>query len=264
MAMSVINGENSHPKKGTRPLSSALKTLSMLDTIARFNRPVRFAELTRAIGGARASNYQKLVTLVAAGWVEATPDGAFRLTLHPARIGSIAFNQAGLGTHMYPIMEALSAELGESVTLAVLDKDQLYIIEEVMTHDLLRVSYRVGTTMTLETTASGRVFAAFITPERRKQLEAQKIPLPDAETIARVRREFYATSHRTKPAEILAIGVPIFDAQKRIMAVLSVAGPYERIDVAKSRLALLKAASQFMSEAGGWIPWEQVSADPLR
>src|SRR5690606_10440274 len=126
--------------------------------IASFNRPVRLAELSRKIGGSRATNYQKLITLIEAGWVESVPDGSYRLTLHAARVGSIAFNQAGLGTRMHPIMEALSAELGESVTLAVLDSDMLYIIEEVLTQDLLRVSYRVGTTMRIENTASGRVF----------------------------------------------------------------------------------------------------------
>ncbi|MDN2565062.1 IclR family transcriptional regulator [Aquibium sp. A9E412] len=246
---------NDQARGGTRALSSSLRTLAMLDTIAGFNRPVRFAELARAIGGSRASNYQKLVTLVEAGWVEGTPEGAYRLTLHAARIGSVAFNQAGLGKRMHPIMEALSAELGESVSLAVLDNDVLYIIEEVMTQDLLRVSYRVGTTMKIENTASGRVFAAFVSPEHRAKLVAQGIALPDAQTLERVRGAFFATSHRGEKAEILAVGAPVFDAQQRIIAVLSIAGPYDRIDVERSRLALMRAVSRFMNESGGFKPW---------
>ena len=242
-------------KTGTRPLSSSLRTLAMLDEIASFNRPVRFAELSRKIGGSRATNYQKLITLVEAGWVEPVNDGFYQLTLHAARVGSIAFNQAGLGMRMHPIMEQLSAELGESVTLAVLDNDSLYIIEEVLTQDLLRVSYRVGTTMRIENTASGRVFTAFITDTHRAALEAKGNKLPDQTTLETVRREFFATSRRDQKAEILAVGVPIFDPQRRIIAVLSIAGPYDRIDVEKGRQALMRAASRFMNETGGWKPW---------
>lgn len=250
-----MKAERDAPKTGTRPLSSSLRTLAMLDEFASFNRPVRFAELSRKIGGSRATNYQKLVTLVEAGWIEPVNDGLYQLTLHAARVGSIAFNQAGLGMRMHPIMEALSTELGESVTLAVLDNDSLYIIEEVMTQDLLRVSYRVGTTMRIENTASGRVFTAFITDAHRAALEAMGTKLPDQATIDTVRREFFSTSRRDQKAAILAVGVPIFDPQRRIIAVLSIAGPYDRVDVERARLALMRAASHFMNETGGWKPW---------
>ncbi len=253
--MKTNDWEERAPQTGTRPLTSPLKTLAMLDEIASFNRPVRFAELSRKIGGSRATNYQKLITLIEAGWVESVPDGFYRLTLHAARVGSIAFNQAGLGKRMHPIMEELSVELGESVTLAVLDNDMLYIIEEVLTQDLLRVSFRVGTTMRIENTASGRVFAAFITPRHFDRLAAKGVRLPDQATVEQVRREFYATSRREQKAEILAVGVPVFDPQQRIIAVLSIAGPYDRIDVEKGRVALMRAASRFMNETGGWKPW---------
>lgn len=254
--MGPDNDKDRNPvKTGTRPLSSSLRTLAMLDEIASFNQPVRFAELSRRIGGSRATNYQKLVTLIEAGWVEPTVDGYYQLTLHAARVGSIAFNQAGLGKRMHPIMEELSAELGESVSLVVLDNDSLYIIEEVLTQDLLRVSYRVGTTMRIENTASGRIFAAFISDKHRAALKAKGIATPDDATLETVRREFYATSHRDQKSEILAVGVPVFDTQQRIIAVLSIAGPYDRIDVEKGRQALMRAASRYMSETGGWKPW---------
>ncbi|MBE2277057.1 MAG: IclR family transcriptional regulator [Rhodobacteraceae bacterium] len=240
---------------GTRPLSSSLRTLAMLDEIASFNRPVRFAELARKIGGSRATNFQKLITLVEAGWVEPNAAGEYQLTLHAARVGSIAFNQVGLGKRMHPIMEQLSAELGESVSLVVLDKDALYIIEEVLTQDLLRVSYRVGTTMRITDTASGRIFAAFISDRHRQDLVAAGTVLPDAEIIAAVRRDHYATSHRAEKSDILAVGVPVFDAQQRIIAVLSIAGPYDRVNVAAARPALMRATSRFMTETGGWKPW---------
>lgn len=256
--MDMDGRDRNAPKTGTRPLSSSLRTLAMLDEIATFSRPVRFAELSRKIGGSRATNYQKLITLVEAGWVEQISDGFYQLTLHAARVGSIAFNQAGLGKRMHPIMEELSAELGESVTLAVLDNDSLYIIEEVLTPDLLRVSYRVGTTMRIENTASGRVFAAFISEKHRAQLVSQGVKLPDPATTDVVRRQYYATSRREQKAEILAVGVPIFDAQQRIVAVLSIAGPYDRVDVEKGRVALMRAASRFMNETGGWKPWGDI------
>jgi IclR family transcriptional regulator, KDG regulon repressor len=240
---------------GTRVLSSALRTFAVLDALAEFDQPVRLPDLTRRLGGSRATTYQKLITLVAAGWVEQTADGSFQLSMRPVRTASAAYRQAGLGKRLFPAMQLLSSELKESVSLVILDHDILYIIEEVLTKDLLRVNFRVGTTMQIESTASGRVFAAFMSDAHRRDLRKAGVRLPDEETLKRVRREFYATSHRAQRSEILAVGVPIFDANEKCIAVLSVAGPYDRVDVEKSRLALMKTVSRFMNDIGGWKPW---------
>ncbi len=254
-AIELTGADTEEQGGGTRALSSSLRTLAMLDTMAGFPRPFRFPELSKLVGGSRAGNYQKLITLVAAGWVEALADGYYRLSLHAVRVGGAAQTQAGLGLRLRPLMETLSAELGESVSLVVCDRDVLYIIDEVLTRDLLQVSFRVGTTMTLEQTASGRVFAAFMSEAELAALKAEGVPLPDDAVLAEVRRTYYATSKRAQKSEILAIGAPIFDVNRRCIAVLSVAGPYDRIDVEAGRLALMRTVSRFMNQSGGWKPW---------
>lgn len=240
---------------GTRPLSSSLRTLEILDTIAEFDEPFRLSDVTRKVGGSRATVYQKIVTLMAAGWIEQLPDNRYRLSHHATRIGTAALNQAGLAKRIHPLMDRLSTELGESVSLAVLDGTAIYIVDEVLTPDLLRVSFRVGTTMAMETTATGRVLAAFMSEGQRRQMEEQAIALPDQATIARVREQFYATSERPGQAEVLAVAAPIFDGYRRCIAVLSVAGPPQRIDLEQARMALMRATSVAINEIGGWKPW---------
>jgi DNA-binding IclR family transcriptional regulator len=54
---------------GVRPLSSVLKSLAVLDALARAHRPQRLMELAQALEESRATTYQRLLTLTQAGWI---------------------------------------------------------------------------------------------------------------------------------------------------------------------------------------------------
>ena len=86
-------------------------------------------------------------------------------------------------------------------------------------------------------------------------IDLERAFVPDDAVLAEVRRTYFATSKRAQKSEILAIGAPIFDVNRRCIAVLSVAGPYDRIDVEAGRLALMRTVSRFMNQSGGWKPW---------
>ena len=61
---------------GVRALSSVLKSLAVLDALAKSMRPLRLMDLARALDESRATTYQRLLTLTHGGWVEQTADGA--------------------------------------------------------------------------------------------------------------------------------------------------------------------------------------------
>jgi DNA-binding IclR family transcriptional regulator len=63
-----------------RLLGSAMKCLALLDALASESGPAGVSELARRTETARGTTYQRLQTLVAAGWVEAVGEGKYRLT----------------------------------------------------------------------------------------------------------------------------------------------------------------------------------------
>jgi DNA-binding IclR family transcriptional regulator len=209
---------------GVRPLGSVLKTLDLLDHLGRCALPQRLATMARETGASRSTVYQRLVTLIEAGWVEQTAEGAFRLTLRPARLAKAAAEQAGLGMRTLPVLEALCAETGEAASLAVLEGGEPCIVQRVEPKGVLRVEMRVGSTMSLTESASGRVLMAYADPSTRARLA----PDSDAALLAEVRRNGHSISSGRSMEGIRAAAVPVFDHAGACLAALSLVAPIAR------------------------------------
>jgi DNA-binding IclR family transcriptional regulator len=216
--------EEEAPATGVRPLSSALKTLALLDHLGRSRQAVRLATLSRELGIGRATIYQRLVTLIAGGWVEQTSEGHFRLTLRAARVAQAATEQAGLGARTLPILEALTAETGEAASLAVLEDDEPCIVQRVEPQGVLRVEMRVGATMSLGGSASGRVLLAYVDPAKARRLA----PELDPAILEAVRESGHSISSGKTMEGIRAAAVPVFGHDGSCVAALSLVAPVQR------------------------------------
>lgn len=79
-----------------RSLSTVLKTFAVLDVLAKSSRPLRLIDLAHQTDEARGAVYQRLVTLVEAGWIDALDDGTYRLSLRTVPFANVALEQADL------------------------------------------------------------------------------------------------------------------------------------------------------------------------
>jgi DNA-binding IclR family transcriptional regulator len=228
---------------GVRPLSSALKTLHVLDLLGSQERPVRLAEVARASGMSRATAHQKLVTLVRAGWIEHTAEGAYQLSLHAARIGSMALAHAGLGERLVPFLRELVAAAGETASLAVMDGAKAHIVQRVEAAGMLRADLHVGAMLDLAESASGRVLVAFADAPTLDRLRHDGVPLPAEKLLAQVRRERFAASSGKSFAGVRGAAVPIFGPHGGCTAALSLVGPLPRFNVERARAPLQRAAA---------------------
>lgn len=232
---------------GVRPLSSVVKTLAVLEALAGARRSLRLAELSRAMAMARGTTYQRLVTLIRAGWVEQIEDGSFRLTLHATRIGNAALEQASLGDRMVPFLRSLVDEAGETASLAVLDGVDPIIVQRVESSGVLRAELRVGATLSLDHSASGQVLAAFAEPHQRTLFAERGAALPAETVMAAVRATRFAVSTSQRIEGIGAVAAPIFDAAGHCLAALSLVGPLPRFETERMRGPLLAAAERINS-----------------
>ncbi|MGN6460489.1 MAG: IclR family transcriptional regulator [Pseudolabrys sp.] len=242
--------ERTKPVGKVRPLSSVLKTLGLIEIIAKQGKPTRLADIARAAGMGRGAAHQKLVTLAQAGWIEHADNG-YRLSLHAARIGSSALEQASLGERVVPFLEDLVSQSQETASLAVITGDAACIVQRVESVGVLRAELRIGAMLDLPNSASGRVLVAFAKDHQLEEWRKREIALPDEKIVAQVKREKFADSSGLSYEGVRAIAAPVFDEHRQCVAALSLVGPLPRFNGAKLRPHLERAAARITAHIGG-------------
>lgn len=223
-----------------RPLSTALKCFDLIDKLAEAPRAARLADIARQIGESRATTYQRLLTLCDAGWVERLQDDTYRLSLKPCRIGYAALGQAGLGDRALPVLEDLTQQTGETSSLVVLDDGALVIAQRVESRGVLRADLRIGTELSVQDSASGKIWLTFGSASSRDRLDGA---LPDAQRAKIQKQGFALGGGGTTLAGIGAVAVPVFDGGPHCIASLSLVGPETRLD-ANAVIPHLKRAAR--------------------
>jgi DNA-binding IclR family transcriptional regulator len=240
-----------------RPLSTAVKTLALLDDLGRRDRAVRLSELAADLDAGRSTIYQRLVTLIAAGWVEQTEDGRFQLTMRAMKVAGAAVAQAGLGERTLPILRKLVAQVGETASLAVVQDVAAVIIQRVEVGGVLQARAPLGTTMSLRDSASGRVLLAFADPDEAGSLMRAGADLPDEEVLLSVRGSGIGAA--AEHVVVRAVAAPVFDHRHRCVAALSLVGPKGRFDAGRMTAPVLAAAGELSTMLGG-EPWTRSRA----
>lgn len=229
---------------GVRPLSTALKVLEVLAFFSEKRRPQRLSDVASGLGLSRATAYQRLLTLVAAGWLEQDEGGAYRLSMLTTRMAAAAMDQADLGTRADPVLHRLVEETGETASLSIIDRGQPCIVARVDSDTLLRAEQKMGTIMSLEGSASGRILVAFADEGQLERLRNGPHPLPAEDTLPQIRAQGYALSSGYTQTGVQAIAAPVFDRPDRCSATLSLVAPDIRFDESRFSKPLIEAAAE--------------------
>lgn len=228
---------------GVRPLSTVLKTLELVDLFARQTRPMKLADVAREGGLSRATAYQRLLTLIEAGWLEQDSDGRYRLSMLAVRLSAAALDQADIGTRAEPALARLVGAVNETCSLAILDRGLPCIVARVETDSLLRAEQKLGTSLSLEGSASGRVLVAYADPLTLDQLREGAHPLPSDDVLAEVSAQGYALSSGYTQTGVLGLAAPVFDLHGHCRATVSLVVPVSRFDLDAFKEPMLAAAA---------------------
>jgi DNA-binding IclR family transcriptional regulator len=228
-----------------RLLQSTLRCLDVLDALAASDRPVAISDLSRRMSVRRGTLHQQLQTLVYAGWVRQNPDARYYLSLRAVHIGKVALEQAGIAARLLPLLEELAFRTGEAPAIAVLDVDNVLIVQRVESQQLVRADIKVGTRMPLVGSAAGMVLLAYASPEKLAQLADRGVRVPAEERLAEVRTRGYAVQRDGFTPGLSAAAVPISMGDDEELLTLSMAAPTERFDEQRTVDHLLGAVKRF-------------------
>lgn len=223
-------------------VQSVDRALELLAAVAASDHAPTVAELAETCGINRSTAWRLLATLQAHGMVErASSTSGYRVGYGALSLGAAA-DVASVVRRVRPVIEALSAETGETVSLAIVKAVTLEYVDHV---SVTGATFQPWTQdqISLHSTSSGKIFLAWLSPEERDGALPQMLErytdstivertLLDAE-LAEAQRLGFARCVGEDAALTNGVSAAALDARRRPIAVVNVWGPERRIPLAR-------------------------------
>ncbi len=209
-----------------------------LDILSRFT-PAKscwgITELSRDLKLPKSSIHRMVKTFEKKGFLRQRADsGEYEIGYRMLELtGALVGETEGLRVRAAPYLRHLHESLRCTVSLRVMEKDELVILDRIDTPQHLRVVFPVGAHLPCNHGAAGKLFLAFGAASRsiRDLVRGGKIKrltdktptsakLIDAE-LAKIRQKGYAISRGEAIPGVWGISAPVFDSNGHIRAALA-------------------------------------------
>lgn len=184
--------------------------------------------------------FRVIRTLEAEGFVEQTPEGAYRLGGALLRLGFAALDGMDLVRAAAPHLRALARQTNETVNLGVLDGVETRYLHRIRNADLVTAEIRVGSRLPAACTSMGKLLLAFLTVDEFDQklpkldFQAARGPRairtkkPFLAEIARIRKNGFAVQDEELEYGLRSVAAPVRDRSERVVAAVNIAVPATR------------------------------------
>jgi DNA-binding IclR family transcriptional regulator len=234
-----------------RSIRAIRQGFALLRAIETHGEAMPISTLAAAAGMSAGQAHAYLAAFREVGLIRQEPGGdryelgPYALTLGLAALARLDVREASL-----PPMRRLRDATGEAVHLALWSGSSPVIVARLDGHRALPVSIRIGFALPLDSSASGRVFLAFL-PEARRLAEAALAgadTTPLARLAAETRRRRLARTDSLVANGFAALSASVFDHEGGLAAAMTVLGPAGVLD-ARLDGPLARALSEAASEA---------------
>jgi IclR family acetate operon transcriptional repressor len=230
---------NGKPDRDAGVIRSVDRAVAILDLLARDGWRAG-AEVARELGVHRSTALRLLGTLERHNLVERDPRTAkYRLGRRLPQLASVVTGEFDLRFVARPVCERLAGALGETVTLDVLDADEIVPIEQATgSTSVVSVNW-LGRRTPVHCTASGKVILAFAPVAVRQRLLARPLERRTPHTIvdrAELEEQLaaaidagFARTYQELEMGLDAIAAPVHSADGAVVAAIDVSGPAHRL-----------------------------------
>ncbi|MEX0327787.1 MAG: IclR family transcriptional regulator [Ruegeria sp.] len=243
------------------------KACDVLDQVAAFGRPVRFAELLDESAFPKATLYRFLQSLTNQGMLSYDPE---RQTYTPGmrlvRLAHAAWTQSSLAPIARPFLDALSRETGETVHLAQLDSSQVLYVDKRNATQPVEMYSQAGKVGPAYCTGVGKAMMAYLDKDALDEaVSQQSYHRFTAKTLASesalradldlIRQRGFAVDDEEHEPGIICVACPILTSGNRMLGAISVTGSTERMDFKQLEAwvpRVRRVAEQIGVEAQAW------------
>lgn len=234
-----MSNNRARSSSGGSLVQSVDRAVSVLELLA-LQGEAGVTEMATELGVHKSTAFRLVSALELRGLVEQSGDrGKYRLGFGIIRLAGATVGQLDLTQQGRPVCEALAAELGETVNLAVADGgvvinvDQVWGSASVMSHNW------IGRRTPLHATSSGKVLLANMSSELREKALAAPLERFTEYTITDKRRlrenldpvldKGLGYALEEFEVGLNAVAAPIYSYDGAIVAALSASGPSYRL-----------------------------------
>ena len=223
-------------------VATNVRLLLILEVLADAGRPLTPTEINAKIGLPKQSIHRLCHTLVELGYLERAQD-ARRLTpsLKLRRMAASLSAPTPLDIARRQVLEQVANQVHEAVNFVVPDASGMYYLDRVDTDWHFQIQLPIGTHVPFHCTASGKTYLASLsTRKRRKFVECLSLEAHAANTITSqealmaeletISASGYAVDNQEFLDELVALAVPVHDAEGRFAAAIAFHGPSLRLE----------------------------------
>lgn len=154
---SIKNEMPLKPSGSHKQVPALKKCFSLLDLMARMNRPAGISELSGALGFHKSTVFNMVHTLVDLAVLESDTSGKFRLGPRLFSLGKAAGGASHLVTTIRPYLEEIGKKTRLSVFLGIRSGNRAIIMDKVDSPTDIKLSSEAGMSIPLLAGAGGKV-----------------------------------------------------------------------------------------------------------
>jgi IclR family acetate operon transcriptional repressor len=233
------------------------RALEILMAFTAADHQLTASELLKRVDLSRPTLYRLLRTLENSGFIVSSGDPQkFELGPSVAHLSHVWSSSLDLANVAQPMMRRLWDQTGETVALLVHQGNNRICVAELPSAQPLSFKRGLGYQENVTLGASGRAILAHVpTPEIYLNREAGKIvDVPTyLDALQQIREQGYAISRDELIQGAVAVAVPFFYGNDKVMGSLAVFGPSVRVNDAcvEGFTKLLKEEARKLSQALG-------------
>lgn len=241
-------------------MNSLARGLAVILAFTPGRRSLSISQVSQRTGIPRAAARRCLLTLEQLGFVE-SEEQQFVLRPRVLTLGHAYLATTPLGRAAKPVLRSVCRRINESVSVGILDNDQVLYIARASAERLMVINLDVGSRLPADCTSIGRVMLSHLGPEALEGYLA-RVPLvrytaktaatPEAlrDELTRVRELGYALVDEELEIGLRTIAVPTFNEAGEVVAGLSVGAHVARqsnADLTERILPILREAAAELS-----------------
>lgn len=222
-------------------MTSLARGLAVVQAFSDSRKPQTIAQISQKTGIPRAAVRRCLYTLQQLGYVEAELNN-FSLRSKILTLGYSYLSSTPLTVSSQSYLNAISRELGESCSLAVLDDAKVLYVARSAASRVMSVALNTGSRLPAYCTSLGRVMLAHLPPEALNDYFARVKLKPMTEktitsqkrlreVLLGVRQDGYAINDEELELGLRSIAVPVRGASGQVLAALNVGTQAGRVSV---------------------------------
>jgi IclR family pca regulon transcriptional regulator len=230
-------------------MTSLARGLAVVQAFSDSRKPQTIAQISQKTGIPRAAVRRCLFTLQQLGYVEAELNN-FSLRPKVLTLGYSYLSSTPLTVSSQPYLNAISSDLGESCSLAVLEDGEVLYVARSATSRVMSVALNTGSRLPAYCTSLGRVMLAHL-PAAELDAYFAKVKLKAVtdktvtnqkrlrEILVDVRQDGYAVNDEELEVGLRSIAVPVRGASGQVLAALNVGAQATRVSAERMRQEFL-------------------------